>query len=94
LLLFISVEISARCALATEILPLVILSKDLLTNNAINGKLVKVPKIYELILIICKTRKNNTIRKIIQPAKVPSYLSIYFLPRVSDNFPNIEAPIR
>jgi len=62
-------------------LPPVIPSKALAKNNTINGRVItKAPKILELMLMICETGKNNAIRKIIQPAKVPALLnkSIFF----------------
>ena len=83
LLLFLSVETSARYALATEILPPVTPSKVLAKKSIINGNvMINIPKMVELILIICQTGKNNAIKNIIQPANVPPLLSkrIFFLP--------------
>ena len=51
LLLLLSVEMSARYAFATEILPPVIPSSALAKNNIIRGRVItKVPRMTELTL--------------------------------------------
>ena len=75
LLLFSSDEISARYALATEILPPVIPSIGA-KNNTSNGSVIaKVPKRDESILKRFSTGKNNAKRKNIQPISVPPLLT-------------------
>jgi hypothetical protein len=72
LLLFTSVETSARYALATDTLPPVIPSIDRAKNKTIKGIVITIaPKSGESMLKRFSMGRNNAKRKNIQPISVP-----------------------
>src|SRR5690349_10439565 len=94
LLLDESDERSAKYALAIEMFPPVTPSIALARNNISSGIITtNVPR--KTICILKVEGKNKAKRNSNQPIDVPTLLkrSIFFLPYVSDHFPNIGDPI-
>src|SRR4026207_124863 len=95
LLLVESDERSARYALAIEIFPPVMPSIALARNKTSNGTITtNVPRKAICILKVFEG-KNKAKRNSNQPIDVPTLLNrrIFFLPYLSDHFPNIGDPI-